>query len=127
MRDAYSHVFATSPDLAERLEKPRYRQIVDAAFEVGEVLYGVWTWDRLIKIGYTTRIWQRLGAYGINHANVADRILFVAAGTFAEEQIIHYMLSDHVERGQEYYRPTEEVLDIVNQLRARCSLEPMEV
>jgi hypothetical protein len=125
MRDGWKRSFARSPEWAKRLEGTRYKQIVDAAFECGAVLYGVWTWDRLIKIGYTEQIWQRLGAYGINQTNAADRVLFIAPGSYDEEQIVHHILRGHLSRGHEYYEPVEEVWQIVNELRQRCNLDPI--
>lgn len=124
VRDPYLRATLT-PGRAREAAKSRYQQISEAAFQVGTVLYGIRTRDDLVKIGFTTKLWKRLGDYGINHLNVAHWLLFVVPGTYEEEQEIHLLLREYRERGEEYYRPADEVLEVVDAFRKRCGLDAL--
>lgn len=90
------------------------------AQDVGPVVYAVRQDDGIIKIGYTTNIYQRLGNVGGHHA-----LLALVPGTYEDEQKIHAALEPHRARRREYYHPTAEVIDVVNGMRATLRQDPI--
>lgn len=91
---------------------------------MGEVIYGVRTFDELIKIGWTANLAERLGGFGINRSQL-HRLLFIVPGTREEEKVIHSLLTEHIARGREHYHPSAEVIELVNLMRANYDLPPM--
>jgi hypothetical protein len=96
----------------------------DAAFEsrakalasLPPVVYAVRV-DGAIKIGHSTELHNRLRKYG----PTAELLAFIP-GTRSDEKSIHDALTPYRARGHEFYRPTVEVLDVVNPMRAALGL-----
>ena len=85
---------------------------------VGAVVYAVRVRD-LVKIGHTADLANRVS--GLH----ATEVLAFRPGTRDDEQAIHAQLVDHLAHGREYYRPTPEVMAVVNDMRERIGLEPV--
>lgn len=86
----------------------------EVAAQAGEMLYAVLTTDKLIKIGYTSNLFERKRGYG------DAKILAFMPGNYQDEQAIHRALVEDRARGHEYYRSTDEVLEVVNAMRDYC-------
>lgn len=110
---------------AEALRAQR-AEISAAARDLGPVIYGVLTKDGLIKLGYTTDLWNRLYNYGIGMRN-PKRLLMVKPGTLADEQIIVGRFAAHVVHGREYFRPAREILDYINSVRAEMGVPALPI
>lgn len=85
---------------------------------LGEVVYAVRCGD-LVKIGHTGDLDARIRKLK------ADELLAFAPGTVEDEQAIHAQLTEHVERGREWYRPAPSVMTVVNEMRERLGLAPV--
>ena len=91
-----------------------------AARDVGPCLYAIRIADGTIKIGFSTKIYQRL----VHLGPLAD-VLAIVPGTWEDEQAIHRSLRPHVAHSREYYRATPAVLSVVNDMRAAARLQPI--
>lgn len=116
LQDIYSGEFTTVIS--------RERRITLALQDVREVIYGIRTFDDLIKIGYTTNMAGRMRYYGLNMSNT-HRILFARSGTPEEERAVHGLLRPHLARGREYYHPTPEVIQFINFVRDGLGVAPI--
>lgn len=92
--------------------------------DIKEVIYGVRTFDGLVKIGHTTNLRRRMGAYGVTRSTLR-RILFVMPGTREDEQCIHSWMRPYLARGAEYYHATPEVIEFVNDIRSDFGVSPL--
>lgn len=96
---------------------------------LGPSLYAVWLPNLgAVKIGFSTNLYNRLKSI-TSDAGEPGTLLAVAPGaTRADEQAIHDSLPDNDRaRGREYYRPTPDVVAVVNTMRARTQLPPLDV
>lgn len=95
-----------------------------AMLALGRVLYAV-RLDGEIKIGCTANLDNRL--HNLRCINQASRVELLAClpGTFEQERAIHHRLKQHRSHGVEYYRPTAEVMAVVNDMRAGFGLAPI--
>jgi len=91
---------------------------------MGSVVYAIKTADDLIKFGYTTNLFGRLAHYGIGIKD-ARRLLMVKAGTPVTEQEILLRFARHVARGKEYFHPTGEIIEFINEHRSRMGVPPL--
>jgi len=83
------------------------------------VVYAFRLPDGTIKIGWTRNITQRRNFF-------ADaEIIGFTFGGYEDEQRLHDSLREHVDHGREYYRPTAEVLAVVNRWREVFRLDPL--
>lgn len=89
-----------------------------------EVVYGIWTFDHLVKVGYSANLRKRMTSYGITRKQFY-RLLFVVPGTLEDEQCIHAVLRPHRARGREYYHPSGQVMEFVNDMRAEYGITPI--
>jgi hypothetical protein len=87
---------------------------------IGPVVYAIRTKDGLIKIGWTSDLYNRVRGFG-----GTGSILAWMPGTLDDEQALHRGLATHVARGREYYNPTAEVLSEVNAMRETLGLDPI--
>ena len=92
---------------------------------LGPLVYAASTRDGLVKIGFTAHLAQRVGEFGGMRAILAIRL----GCTMSDEQAIHSALNANpanVARGIEWYHPTDEVLDVVNTMRADIGMPPID-
>jgi hypothetical protein len=87
---------------------------------VGTVVYAYRFPDGTIKIGYSTRVYERITQLGPLSGLVA-----LKSGDYDDEQAIHAGLKAHRVRGREYYRPAPAVLAVINDMRAAMRLGPL--
>lgn len=97
-----------------RWERPDALREVNA---MGTVIYAVRRTDGVIKIGYTADLWRR-------SKEIGGEILAYQYASLADEKALHATLVDHRAHSQEYYKPTPEVMAVVNVMRMRLGLEP---
>ena len=91
------------------------------AKDCGPVIYAARLNDGTIKIGYTTDVKDRLVHLGCG----LEGILALVPGTYQQEQDIHSGLIAYRHHGREYYHPHEQVIAVVNQMRATFDLKPI--
>lgn len=103
-----------------RWAQAEHRSKTALANDVGPVIYAVRTRDNLIKIGHTTRLANRMRAYG-----GLGNLLALRPGTRDDELALHRSLAAHVHHGREYYNPTPEVIAVINGMRATHGLAPI--
>ena len=85
------------------------------ALQAGErVVYAMRLPDGVIKIGCCKDLANR-------SSMLHGQILGFRFGDFEDEKAIHATLVKHRARGREYYRPTPEVMAVVNELCRRCN------
>lgn len=89
---------------------------------LGSVIYAARLDDGTIKIGWTRHFGHRLRM--LKHAVKQDvELIAFRFGDFEDEQAIHAGLIPHrIEGKQEFYRPTPEVLAVVNEMRESLNL-----
>lgn len=108
---AFSDVEAERKATAE-ISSPQALAAISAA---GDVVYAVKLEDGLIKIGHTKRL-------HIRRAQLQGKMLGFKFGTYDDEQDVHNALQAYTAHGREYYHPTPEVLEVVNEWRAELDL-----
>ena len=91
------------------------------ARDCGPVIYAVRHKDGAIKIGFTTNVYNRMRTLGCG----LDDLLALVPGTLEQEQDIHSGLVAYRHHAHEYYHPHEQVLAVVNQMRATFDLKPI--
>lgn len=84
---------------------------------VGTVVYAVQV-GALIKIGYTSNLQHRLHS-------LSGTLLAFRPGTLADELRAHEILDGHQHHGREWYYPTRQVMEFVNEMRADLGMEPV--
>lgn len=102
-------------------ESVRRAAFYEALADIGEVIYAIRCPDGLIKIGHTTNLRDRRRQFDSD----PRAILAVIPGTYEDEQAIHDGLRDHCARGREYYHPVPEILDFINDVRAKAGVPPV--
>lgn len=80
-------------------------------------LYACRLADDTIKIGCTRELDKRRKKFG-----PGTEILGFMPGDYDDEQAIHASLVAHRAHGHEYYHPTPQVLDVVNEMRDHFGL-----
>ena len=103
--------------------EPSFAQSCQQINSRGPVLYAIRLADRLIKIGWTSDLygrWRQLVC-----TDHAEEFLAFTFGSRADETELHRRLTEHVARGNEYYHPHAEVLDVVNSWRAEFGRGPV--
>jgi hypothetical protein len=88
---------------------------------LGAVVYAARLADGTIKIGWTERFDLRLH-WLKHHAEQDLELLAFRVGTYEDEQAIHASLVEHLDHAREYYRPTPEVLAVINQMRESLNM-----
>lgn len=94
---------------AERTEQTDAIKALTA--HLPSVLYAVQLPDGTVKIGCTTNFAARRHGYG------PHTVLAIMPGDRAAETEIHRSLRPFLTYGREWYRPTDEVFDVVNTMR----------
>lgn len=91
---------------------------------IGPSLYVLWLPKRhWVKIGWSTNVRARRASIAHRHNDTPAVLAVIPGSTLEDEQAIHAQLPDTARaHGREYYRPSREVLAIVNQLRASINL-----
>jgi hypothetical protein len=121
-RSRHIHTVVTNSSDSQRLtaqvSNEDRGQILNA---LGSVVYAVRLPGPVIKIGCSSHLGQRMLALG------AIEILAFKPGEYADEQAIHSTLVAHRHHGREYYHPTPEVMDVVNEMREDLGLAPVSV
>ena len=108
----------TRGPVTTRTERDRDRAQAIAALTAGRsVVYAMRLPGDTIKIGCSRNLASRRRCV---HADA--EILGFMFGEYDDEQAIHAALRSSRERGREYYRPTPEVLAVVNQMRDEFNL-----
>lgn len=113
---AYAYQYAADAKLS-------FAQAAQRLAAGGPVLYAIRLADRLIKIGWTSDLygrWRQLIC-----TDHAEEFLAFTFGSRADETELHRRLTEHVARGNEYYHPHAEVLDVVNSWRAEFGRGPV--
>lgn len=108
----------TGPARVNREKVDQSKAITALIGHLPSVLYAVRFPDGIIKIGCSTKFAQRLRCFRGKGAEV----LGFTAGDLTDEQKIHDSLTCHLDHGREYYRPTAEVLAVVNRMRDEWKL-----
>lgn len=93
------------------------RQAMD---ELPPVVYAARLRDGTIKIGWSAHLYRRLERLG-----GGTQLLGFKYGTLTDESAIHATLRDSRARGREYYRPTIQVIAVVNEMRQSNGLSPI--
>jgi len=88
---------------------------------LGPVVYALRVPDGAIKIGYSMDLPNRMRRFV--RSSEAEILAVLPGETMAEEQAIHGRLRDHVAYGREFYRPTPEVMAVVNRMREQIGLD----
>lgn len=83
------------------------------ARELGDCVYAVRTPDGLVKIGFTGDVGRRIGGFGSTWADV----LLVISADIQYEKALHRRFAKYLARGAEYYFPTIEIMEWVNEER----------
>lgn len=83
------------------------------------VVYAIRVKDGTIKIGCSSQIWRR-------RAVLSGELLGFTFGDFEDEKAIHATLVAHRRRGREYYHPADDVMAVVNDMRSRWNLPPLD-
>lgn len=113
----------TSPAMAVPgkffLETKRRESRTSLARDLGACVYAVRTPDRLIKIGFTTNLGQRIRAFG----SVWDDVLLALPGTKAAEKELHERFERYRARGDEYYFPCRELVEWIEAERERMGIQ----
>lgn len=92
---------------------------------LGSVVYAARLADGTIKIGWTTQLHDRL-RYLTCYTKQDAELLAFKPGDYDDEQSIHRALVAHrLEGRREYYRPTAEVLAVVNEMRSALNMPPL--
>ncbi|MEP7738542.1 hypothetical protein ABKW28_12870 [Nocardioides sp. 31GB23] len=105
---------------------PRIRAVDRAsairALTMGEpTVYAVQLPDGTIKIGCSEHLDKRRRCIDPD-----AEVLGFMPGDFDDEAAIHAQLVEYRDHGREYYRPTSAVLAVVNRMRQRFNLPPIE-
>lgn len=106
---------------AQRLRKlPTAKNETPTALsrELGDCVYAVRTPDRLVKIGFTSDLDRRIRQFGCKWTDV----LLAKAGSYDDEALLHKRFAPYLARGNEYYFPAIEVMQWVNEERARMGI-----
>lgn len=85
------------------------------------VVYALRLSDGVIKIGCSEHLELRR-----KNVEAGAQILAFRPGTLDDEKAIHATLVPHRARGFEFYHPTPEVIDVVNEMREHFNLPPLE-
>lgn len=85
------------------------------------VIYAFRCDDGAVKIGFTAHLDKRRSTLKFSWADLLGFI----PGTVEQERELHKRLVRSRARGGEYYRPTNEVLDIIDDMRDFCGLDPL--
>lgn len=112
------------PDLRAARRERRQEQ-TDAIAQMGSVVYAVWTLDKLVKIGRSDNLAERLRRYRISGPDM-HRLLLVIPGSLREERAAQAPFREHLERGLEFFRPAPEVVAWVNEVRSRMGIPPWD-
>lgn len=100
----------------EKIEQTRAIRHITAAMP--SVVYAVQFRDGTIKIGCTTQLADR-------HRHFRGKggvIVGFCVGDMDDEREIHLRLRPHLAHGREYYNPTPQVLEVVNDMRDEFNL-----
>jgi hypothetical protein len=104
----------TRPHYVRGWNEARPTSITSLCADLPPVIYCIRLDDGCIKIGWTEDLAARKRWFGKGW----ERILAVTPGTIEDEKALHARLTASRARGREYYRPTPEVMDVVNTMRA---------
>lgn len=91
------------------------------AADLPAVIYAFRCDDGAVKIGFSTRLAKRRATLKFSWAD----LLGFMPGTIEQERELHKRLVRSRQRGGEYYRPTNEVLDVIDEMRQVCGLSPL--
>ncbi|MBC7938713.1 MAG: GIY-YIG nuclease family protein, partial [Chitinophagaceae bacterium] len=89
--------------------------------DLGEIVYAILVADGIVKIGWTTDLYNRFR--NLRTCDGAVKVLGFTFGGHAEEMEIHKALHAHVARGREYYHPAPEVMEVINGWRAAVGMD----
>lgn len=102
-----------------RVEENRRREAADKAREPHEYVYYVLV-GKLVKIGYTSRLKQRLSSYP-----PGTRILAYERGGMNLEAQRHREFAAHLKHGNEWFAPAKPVIDHINEVRKQAGSPPL--
>lgn len=92
---------------------------------VGEVVYVI-RFDDVIKIGWTRNLAERLTRLGVRRSEM-ERLLVVMPGTESLEHELHIKFRRSLARGKEYFHPTPDLIEWINEKRDAMGVAPLEV
>lgn len=107
--------YAASTVFQTPATEPTRTEALAALQGSNSVVYAMRVPDGAIKIGCTTNLANRA-------SSLHGEILGFRPGTFADELAIHHSLIPHRARGREYYRPTDQVMAVVNDIRSHFNM-----
>lgn len=112
--------FSTRPNGARTHHESKFRNDALSALQSGApMLYAMWMSTELMKIGISINVMQRRQRLG-------GEILALVPGTYEDEARLHETLRPHRHHAREWYIPTPEVLDAVDEMRQHFNLEPLD-
>lgn len=97
------------------------KSLVALSADLPPVIYAFRCDDGAVKIGFTTQLAKRRATLKFSWAD----LLGFMPGTIEQERDLHKRLVRSRQRAGEYYRPTNEVLDVIDQMRDFCGLNPL--
>jgi len=109
--------------LAAGLPLDRRREIYAALAAIGEVVYFIRLGADVVKIGWTRNLKQR--RY-IGLSSNFDDLLAVFPGSYRDEQDFHQRFAAYRLPGVERFRLTGDLLDYINDVRARMNVPPVD-
>ena len=128
MSKSTGYILGNNPGRGAKSSSARYdasfsndKSRIGLAKDCGPVIYAARLKDGTIKIGYTADLYRRLNWLGCG----LEGLLALMPGTLEQEQDIHSGLVAYRAHGHEYYHPHEQVLAVVNQMRATFDLKPI--
>lgn len=92
---------------------------------LGPVVYAIRLDDDIIKIGLTGNLMNRLSTVRCRAKSTTGELLAFIPGDESDEAVLHTQLRTHLAHGREYYRPTPEVMAVVNEMRRQLGLRPL--
>lgn len=104
----------------QNFESPPVRDEMIAA--IGPVVYAIRAKSGHVKIGHTSNLARRCKQVGRGRKS----ILGFAPGTREDEDAIHRRLDGLATEGREWYPDCDEVLAVVNEMRAALGVEELD-
>lgn len=105
---------------------PKRDTIKSMSFNLNGCLYFFRSPAGLIKIGYSTEIGNRIRALAWKWKTGPEAVLAVTETLREREQELHAQFARHLADGDTWYRPTTELLDIIDEIRTDTGLPPLD-
>jgi hypothetical protein len=97
------------------------QSLAEMCLELPPVVYFIRTEDDLIKIGHTVQLHKRRTRFGSGWRH----ILAIIPGSREDEAAVHARFSALLARGAEYFHPAPELIEYINEVRAKIGVGPV--